>query len=146
MASVIPAMRSIKQLILNDCHLGDRGVKVILQKLEESTSLDVLDFSANQIGQSSYFKDSAAALCSYLQKATQLSDLMLNHNMLRGPQGLLICDTISQHSTLANLELSNNFLGQQGACIEPPAALFARMLIASRFLEKLDLGYNQIDR
>ena len=70
---------------------------MIVEKLEESTVLDILDLSANQIGQSSYFKDSAAALCSYLQKATQLSDLMLNHNMLRGPLGLAICDTISQH-------------------------------------------------
>ena len=57
--------------------------------------MDILDLSANQIGQSSYFKDSAAALCSYLQKATQLSDLLLNHNMLRGPHGYAILDTIS---------------------------------------------------
>ena len=88
-------MRSIKQLLLNDCHLQDRGVKAIVQKLEESTALDILDLSANQIGQSSYFKDAAAALCSYLQKATQLSDLLLNHNMLRGPHGYAILDTIS---------------------------------------------------
>ena len=40
-------MRAIKQLILNDCHLSDRGVKVILEKLEETTALDILDLSAN---------------------------------------------------------------------------------------------------
>ena len=84
---------------------------MIVQRLEESTALDILDLSANQIGQSSYFKDSAAALCSYLAKATTLSDLHLNHNMLRGPHGYAIVDTISQHGTLSNLEISNNFLG-----------------------------------
>ena len=70
LASVIPQMRSIKQLYLNDCHLSDRGVRAVVTKLEESTALDILDLSANQIGQSSYFKNSAEALCSYLQKAT----------------------------------------------------------------------------
>ena len=30
LASVIPNMRSIKQLFLNDCHLQDRGVKAIV--------------------------------------------------------------------------------------------------------------------
>ena len=97
LASCVPAMRSIKNLYLNDCHLGDRGVKVIVNKLEESTALDLLDLSGNQIGQSSYFKDSVAALCSYLHKSTQLNDLLLNHNMLRGPLGFALLDTISQH-------------------------------------------------
>ena len=62
---------------------------MIVNKLEEflSGSLDMLDLSANQIGQSSYFRDSAAALCAYLTKATTLNDLFLNHNMLRGPLG-----------------------------------------------------------
>ena len=50
LASCVPAMRSIKNLYLNDCHLGDRGVKVIVNKLEESTALDLLDLSGNQIG------------------------------------------------------------------------------------------------
>lgn len=47
LASVIPNMQSIKRLNLNDCHLSDRGVKVILENLEKSTNLDVLDLSAN---------------------------------------------------------------------------------------------------
>ena len=64
--SVIPQMRSIKQLHLNDCHLGDRGVRAILTKLDEYTALDVLDLSANQFGQSSYFKDAAQALIGYV--------------------------------------------------------------------------------
>ncbi len=47
LASVIPNMQSIKRLNLNDCHLSDRGVKAILENLEKSTVLDVLDLSAN---------------------------------------------------------------------------------------------------
>jgi len=35
LAEVIPQMRSIKTLVLSDCHLGDRGVRLILNKLEE---------------------------------------------------------------------------------------------------------------
>jgi len=70
--TVIPAMRSIKQLHLNECHLGDRGVRKIVAKLEDFTALDVLDLSGNQIGQSSYFKESAAALISFIAKQTQL--------------------------------------------------------------------------
>ena len=73
---------------------------------------------------------------------------MLNHNMLRGPHGYAIIDTISQHQTLAVLEISNNFLGQMGQpghpnqCLEPPVVLLSRMLIQSRLLERMDLGYN----
>jgi Ran GTPase-activating protein (RanGAP) involved in mRNA processing and transport len=142
MATFIPKMRSIKTLILNDCHLSDRGVRAILEKLEDTTALDVLDLSGNQIGQSSYFKDCAAALCSYLQKSTQLNELILNHNMLRGPFGYQVLETISHHSTLSLLSLNNNFLGQQGTCIEPPATLLGRMLQTSVLLEKLDLSFN----
>ena len=104
-------MRSIKSLILSDCHLGDRGVRALVEQLDEHTALDILDLSGNQIGQSPYFRDSAPVLCSYLQKQTQLSELNLSHNMLRGPLGLAICDTISQHPSITKLELSNNFLG-----------------------------------
>lgn len=146
LASTIPNMRSIKYLDLNDCHLSDRGVAAIVAKLDEHTSLDVLNLSANQIGQSSYFKDSANMLCVYLQKQTQLAELYLDSNMLRGPLGYEIIDAVSQHSTLNTLGVSNNFLGQKDKCIEPPAALFSRMLIYSRLIEKLDLGYNQIDQ
>jgi len=42
--------------------------------------------------------------------------------------------------------MSNNFLGQKGNCIEPPVTLLSRMLIQSHLLERMDLGYNQIDR
>ena len=111
LASTIPNMRSIKYLDLNDCHLSDRGVAAIVAKLDEHTSLDVLNLSANQIGQSSYFKDSANMLCVYLQKQTQLAELYLDSNMLRGPLGYEIIDAVSQHSTLNTLGVSNNFLG-----------------------------------
>ena len=97
LASFIPKMRALKTLVLDDCHLSDRGVAVMVTKLEESTALDKLDLSGNQIGQSPYFKDSAPILCSYISKSTQLNDLHLDHNMLRGPYGYMICDTISQH-------------------------------------------------
>jgi Ran GTPase-activating protein (RanGAP) involved in mRNA processing and transport len=70
LASVIPNMRSVKNLNLNDCHLSDRGVKAIVENLDTTTSLDILDLSANQIGQSSYFKESAAALTAYIIKQT----------------------------------------------------------------------------
>lgn len=70
----------------------------------------------------------------------------MNHNMLRGPLGYQIVETISCHTTLSSLSISNNFLGQSTQCPEPPAALISRMLIQSRLLEKLDLGYNQIDK
>lgn len=66
--------------------------------------------------------------------------------MLRGPLCHAICDTISQHSGLSKLELSNNFLGQTTGCLEPPVSLLARMLIQSRLLEHLDIGFNQIER
>ena len=66
LAEAIPAMRSLKNLCLNDCHLGDRGVRAIIEKLESNQALDILDLSANQIGQSAYFKESSAALVSYL--------------------------------------------------------------------------------
>ena len=61
-------MQSIKQLHLNECSLGDKGVAMIVSKLEDFTALDVLDLSGNQIGQSRYYKDSAAALVAYIQK------------------------------------------------------------------------------
>lgn len=70
LASAVQKMRSIKSLILSDCHLGDRGVKLLLEQLEDHTALDILDLSANQIGQSSYFKDSAPVICNYIQKQT----------------------------------------------------------------------------
>lgn len=70
LASVIANMRSVKNLNLNDCHLSDRGVKAIVENLDTTTSLDILDLSANQIGQSSYFKESAAALTAYIIKQT----------------------------------------------------------------------------
>ena len=61
-------MRSIKYLHLSECGLGDRGVAVIVSKLEDFTALDALDLSGNQIGQSSYYKDSTAALIAYIIK------------------------------------------------------------------------------
>jgi len=63
-------MRSIKTLHLSECGLGDRGVAAIVSKLEDFTTLDVLDLSGNQIGQSSYYKDSVAALMGYVIKQT----------------------------------------------------------------------------
>mmetsp|Transcript_24955 Transcript_24955/g.33431 ORF Transcript_24955/g.33431 Transcript_24955/m.33431 type:complete len:113 (-) Transcript_24955:2125-2463(-) len=63
---LIQRMRSIKQLHLAECSLSDRGVAAIVARLEDSTALDVLDLSGNQIGQSSYYKDSAAALVAYI--------------------------------------------------------------------------------
>lgn len=87
LSDIVMRMRSIKQLHLNECGLGDRGVAAVVSRLEDFTSLDVLDLSGNQIGQSSYYKDSAAALISYILKQSQLADLHLDHNMLRGPLG-----------------------------------------------------------
>ena len=142
----IMRMRAMKQLHLNECNLGDKGVAMIVARLEDFTALNVLDLSGNNIGQSSYYKDAAAALIAYLIKSTQLEDLKLDNNMLRGPLGYQIIDTITQHQTISSLSLSNNFLGQAAQCVEPPAALFTRMLIQSRLIEHLDLSYNQIDR
>ena len=137
-------MRDLKHLYLKDCHLGDRGVRMIVDKLEEflSGSVDLLDLSANQIGQSSYFRDSAASIVAYLIKATTLNDLFLNHNMLRGPLGYNIIEAISNHMNLSTVEMNNNFLGQEDRCVEPPAVLLGRMLIYSTLLERLDISYN----
>ena len=63
-------MRSIKQLHLNECSLGDRGVAAVVSKLEDFTALDVLDLSGNMIGQSSYYKNSVDALIAYIFKQT----------------------------------------------------------------------------
>ena len=117
---------------------------MIVDKLEEclSGSVDILDLSANQIGQSSYFRDSAASIVAYLIKATTLNDLFLNHNMLRGPLGYNIIEAISNHMNLSTVEMNNNFLGQGERCIEPPSVLLGKMLIHSTVLERLDISYN----
>ena len=62
--------------------------------------------------------------------------------MLRGPLGYQIIEAISQILTIQSLGLKNNFLGQKGTCVEEPVCLLANMLINSKFLENLDLGYN----
>ena len=62
--------------------------------------------------------------------------------MLRGPLGYQIIEAITGHEVLNTLGVSNNFLGQIDKCIEPPAALFSRMLLQSSLIESLDLGYN----
>jgi len=47
LSSVIPQMQSIKTVVLSECHLGDRGVKLILNKLEDYTALELINLSGN---------------------------------------------------------------------------------------------------
>ena len=52
--------------------------------------------------------------------------------------------------TLQKLGLSGNFLGYKAgkssssSCKEPPVNIFSEMFIYSKFLERVDLGYNHI--
>ena len=50
LASVVPEMKNLKRLFLNDCQLTDRGVRQILNNLEETCALETLDMSGNLIG------------------------------------------------------------------------------------------------
>ena len=68
---------------------------------------------------------------------------MLNHNMIRGPLGVDIIEVIAQHQSLSNLELQGNFLGLKSTPDgEAPASILSKLLLQSRLIEKIDLGYN----
>ena len=44
-------MRALKELYLAECSLGDRGTKLVLEKLDgNNIALDILDLSGNLIG------------------------------------------------------------------------------------------------
>ena len=47
---------------------------------------------------------------------------------------------------MVTLGLGNNQLGLQGNCVEPPVCLLREMLIDSKFLEELYLGFNGINQ
>ena len=62
-------MRALKELHLCDCNIGDKGMKAIFEKLDAGNiALEILDVSGNLIGQSPYFRESAAQFCAYFPK------------------------------------------------------------------------------
>ena len=79
-----------------------------------------------------------------------MESLQLNNNMLRGVLGYQIAKCISESMTIQKIGLSGNFLGYKAgkssssSCKEPPVNNFAELFIYSKFLERIDLGYNHI--
>ena len=108
------------------------------------------------IGQSPYFRESSEMFCKFFPKQVNCESLQLNNNMLRGAPGFEMIQTIRSQMTLQRLGLNSNFLGQRieqrrrGKDIPPaelkeaPVNLISEMFIYSKFLEKIDLGYNHI--
>ena len=50
LASIIGEMRKLKRIYLNDCQMTDKGVKEVLNNLENVEALESLDISGNLIG------------------------------------------------------------------------------------------------
>jgi Ran GTPase-activating protein (RanGAP) involved in mRNA processing and transport len=48
-------MRQLKRLLVDDCQLTDRGVKEVLNVLQDVEALENIDISGNLIGQSPFF-------------------------------------------------------------------------------------------
>ena len=73
---MLAQMKNLKELYLEDSMLGDKGVRHVLEKLDQNNlALEILDLSGNLIGQSPYFKDSAEAFVNYFPKQQQMESL-----------------------------------------------------------------------
>ena len=102
-----------------------------------------LDLSRNQLGLPSIL---ALAQGLILNQAVgsanlkSLSSLNLSRNKL-GPQGTkLLCESLREHTGLRKLDLSHNYLGDEG-CMTMAKLLEKRKKVA---IQKLKLSYNKI--
>jgi Ran GTPase-activating protein (RanGAP) involved in mRNA processing and transport len=139
-------MKQLKTLRLADCNMGDKGFEVLLKNLTYLQNIDKIDVSGNQIGKSPFFTTVANELIEWLtHNGSQLYELSLNNNMLRGQNAVNIMNAICS-TGVSTLNLAGNFLGQKTTHLtEAPINMISDFLIKSPMIERLDVSNNLIN-
>lgn len=124
---------SLQELILKNCHGGDKSAKYIARYLEQNRSLTVLDLNENELG-----SDGVRHIALCLSQNKKLLKLFLNNNYITHSNISYVTQMMLTNSTLCVLTLGGNIVGDHGA------EVFANSFRYVETLTHLDLQNNLI--
>jgi Ran GTPase-activating protein (RanGAP) involved in mRNA processing and transport len=145
MKALAPALESNSSLQVLD--LSDNNIRIgacsLAQALQNSTesNLRILDISSNRIGASSMQK-----FANLLIEDRRIEGFYVGRNEL-GPEGAFHLGNVLKHNyTLRDLRLEGNEIGDAGALLIAEGLTENEISANNTTLERLDLGWNGIER
>ena len=100
---------NLRELILDECEIGDAGCIEICESLMEAErDLILLDLSHNDIG-----KEGGIKIAALLEKNTNLQKLYLHNNKIGAEASENIANGVKMNSVVTILDLSYCHLGRR---------------------------------
>jgi hypothetical protein len=91
------------------CWLSDQEMRILSLGLHQNSSLKVLNFDGNQIGD-----EGIAAFVENWNDESQIEDISLSGNRIRIEGALVLLQAVSRHPSMHTLNLSNHEFGYDG--------------------------------
>lgn len=125
----------IEKLSLENTKLTFKGLKLIINALNNNHSLQELNIASNKLG-----PGCGELLKDFLTQTTTLKKFDLHWNLFKGQEGVLLLEGLQHNDTLKAVDLSWNSLGCEMCTIESLCLLLA----SDCPIEHFDLSHNRI--
>ena len=125
----------ITDVNLCSCRVTNKGIKVLVQAVEVSTTLRNFDVSTNAIS-----SDGALSISDFLNSNNTLCVLNLSGNKIRDEGTKKLLEAIQVNTTLQDLNISGNKITNKGA------NELAKAIQLNRTLQKLNISKNWISK
>lgn len=132
MASFIELSLILRELNLDGCKIGDKGMEILSPVFATSISIVHLNLSNNHITD-----DGGEILVSFLMRNYSCRDLNLSSNMLGYKTATAMGEVLQINKTLEKLDISHNQLHERYGIVE-----IMKALMDNESLECLDISWN----
>lgn len=132
MASYIICSDTLRELNLESCKIGDKGVEILSPALATSISITHINLSCNQITD-----NGGEILVKFLIQNSTCVDVKLAKNELSVKTARVLASVLETNETLKSLDLSHNNFHEQFAGVE-----IMKGISKNETLEFLDLSWN----
>ena len=127
--------RNVIEVSLCNCQINNEGVKVLLQAVEASATLQNLDISINAI-----FNVGVLYISDFLNINNTLCKLNLSGNVIKDEGTEKLSEAIQVNTTLQNLNISRNIITDEGA------KKLAEAIQVNKTLQELNISKNLISK
>lgn len=134
MASYIESSMTLRNLNLQGCQIGDKGMEILSAAFATSISIEHLNVANNQITD-----DGGEVFVKFLMGNNSCCDLNLSSNKLGVKTAKMLGKILQDNKNLKKLDMSHNQLYQQLAIVD-----IMKGFITNEVLEHLDVSWNGV--